>query len=84
VYRPWKRGRPVDRQNLDRIARGLGTLIGEILEDHADLALRPGALTREWPDRLVIAGEVVAILALAIAIVLRRSDSGRLAGSPGL
>jgi len=55
-------------------ARLLATLIGEIMEDHAPLALAPPPGSG-WAERLRDAGEDIATLAAAIAIVGDRSEA---------
>ena len=53
---------------------GIGDMIGEIMEDHAPVALSRIDSTPGWVDRLEQAGEDIATLARAAAIIARRAE----------
>lgn len=65
----------MDRQTARVASALLATLIGEIMEDHVDLALTAGPSTiGDWPRLLVLAGQDITTLAAAIEIVARRVE----------
>ena len=63
----------MDAKTADQIARALGTMIGEIMEDYVAIALTPPAGDL-WPEVLVDAAHDIAALAATISIVRRRSE----------
>jgi hypothetical protein len=66
----------MDRQAIREAARLLASLIGEIMEDHVELALTAGeAGPTDWPEHLQRAGADIADLAKAIAVLCRRAES---------
>jgi hypothetical protein len=68
----------MDRAELREAARLIATLIGEIMEDHVDLALTAGDDgSAHWPVRLQRAGADIADLARAIAVLGRRAEEER-------
>lgn len=69
----------MDRETADEATRLIALLIGEIMEDHVDNALAvvvPQPL--DWSTRLTAAGEDIAILGRALAVIARRAEQ-----SPG-
>ena len=65
----------MDRKTAREVSRLLATLIGEIMEDHVELALSlDSAAVREGADRLARAGHDIAGLAGAIEVVARRAE----------
>jgi hypothetical protein len=68
-------GKGVDGKDALEASRLIATLIGEIMEDHVDIALSPAA-EGDWPSELRQAGEDIACLASAIAIITRRRQLG--------
>jgi hypothetical protein len=65
----------VDRKTAREVSRLLATLIGEIMEDHAEIALSLDfATARRDAQRLARAGEDIAGLAGAIEVIARRAE----------
>ena len=63
----------MDDESVSEAKAFLATLIGMILEDHVDVALSAGqGAGDDWPSDLRQAGEDVAALAAAIAVIARR------------
>ena len=63
----------MDRETAHEATHVLATLIGEIMEDHVAMALSP-PVGGNWPGALRRAGEDIATLAAAIAVITRRSE----------
>jgi hypothetical protein len=68
----------MDRKAARDLSRLLATLIGELMEDHADLALSTELEAAEILD-LRHVGEDIACLATAIEVVTRRAEADPIA-----
>ena len=69
----------MDRESANQAIGLLGVLIGEIMEDHAPMAIS-AALPRDAAEALRQAGEDIVALALAMQVAARRGD---VATAPG-
>lgn len=63
----------MDQQLARETAKILGVMIGEIMEDHLDLALISDPAAPGWPDQLVSAGRDITTLAAAAGVIARRT-----------
>ena len=62
----------MDRNTARETAKILGVMIGEIMEDHLDLALVSDPGAELWADRLANAGRDITALAAAADVIVRR------------
>jgi len=57
-----------------KLTAQIGGMIGEIMEDHAPMALSKATMAPEWSARLERAGEDIAQLARAAVVIARRAE----------
>src|SRR5205807_2184443 len=65
---------PMDREAATEALSLIALLIGEIMEDDVDSALTVPVLQgSDWSLRLTLAGEDIAVLGRALAVIARRA-----------
>ena len=62
----------MDRNSARETAKILGVMIGEIMEDHLDLALISDPGAKAWAEQLAVAGRDITALAAAAGVIARR------------